>query len=94
MTFKELLEVFAERNGMSLRAARQLYDSLTEIVTERLEAGEEVSLGPALGRLHPRRYAPTVRKLPHSGELKQLPARTRVRFRAARKLNERVSKAS
>ena len=93
MNFRELLEAFAERNGLSQRAARRLYDSLTDIITERLEAGEEVYLGPAIGRLYTRRYGPTERKMPHSGEVIRMPDRTRVRFRASHRLNERVSKA-
>ena len=92
MTKKELSKVFAERNGLTQEAGLNYVNSFLDIISDTLEAGDDVRLigfGTFGVRHRAERVGPNPRK---KGETILIPARKSPFFKAGKSLRDQVNK--
>lgn len=90
MNAKELAAVVAERNGLSKKQAADLLDSVGDIVGGQLASGGDVVL-PGLGKLSAHRVAERQARNPKTGAPVTVPAKTKARFKASKRLNDMLN---
>ncbi len=91
MTKQQLVEMIAEKAGLTKADAARALEATTESITEALKKGEKVAL-VGFGT-----FATSERKAkeghnPRTGEKVEIPARTAVTFKVSSKLKEVVNK--
>lgn len=89
MRKEKLLEVIAEKSGLSQQAVNSVLKSLNQVVTDSLKKGERVVVS-GLGVFDVGNRAPRKARNPQSGELMKIPGMRLPRFRAAVSLKRSV----
>jgi len=89
MNKKELIMTMAEIADLPRVTAEKALNAFIEAVTEALKEGDKVTL-VGFGTFSVSQRAERMVRNPRSGEKMKIPARKVVKFKPARKLNERV----
>lgn len=79
MNRTDLVKAIANKDGIDQDVVATVVDSLLDVIRLSLSIGEEVSLR-GFGRFEPKSMVPTVRRVPKTAEIVQVPSRTSVRF--------------
>lgn len=90
MNKQELINAVAEHSDMSKNTVSKVLDGLAEVATATLQAGEEVTLH-GLGKLKTKESAARTGRNPATGEEMDIPAKTAVKFTAAKALKDAVA---
>ncbi|AEJ44296.1 HU family DNA-binding protein [Alicyclobacillus acidocaldarius] len=90
MTKTELVAEIAARTGLKQSQVWQTLNSLCEVATERLQAGEDVAL-PPLGKFRYVVRAARQGRNPKTGETIEIPEKATVRFLPSSALKGRVN---
>lgn len=90
MNKSELVTEVQARVGLSKTHVAQVIQACCEVIAERLQAGEDVSL-PPLGRFQYKLLAPRKQRNPQTGAFMEVPERATVRFRPSSSLKRRVN---
>ncbi len=89
MNKKELIEVLAEKTGLTKADTGRFIDSFVDVVKDTLKASEEIAIA-GFGKFHaPVRAARTVRN-PRTGESIELPDTKVPKFKAGKALKDIV----
>lgn len=89
MTQTELVKELAQKTGVTSKVAKQFLDTLAEIaVRETKKTG--VFVLPGIGRLVKAQRKARTGRNPATGEKIKIPAKTVVRFRVAKALQEAI----
>jgi nucleoid DNA-binding protein len=89
----DLIARMAERQGITKQAAVDFFGGLAEEVQGALGKGDEVTL-PHLGKFKPVTRAARDARNPKTGEAVKVPAKTKVKFVAAKDLKDSLPKPS
>jgi DNA-binding protein HU-beta len=89
MTQSQMTAYLADRICISKRQAKSALDELNELVTRQLKKEGSLRLA-GLGVFRKRKLAARVGHSPATGEQIKIPARTRLRFTAAKALKDSV----
>lgn len=89
MNRSEVVAAIANKDELDPATVRKVVDSLLEVVRLSVTLGEEVTLR-GFGRFEPKSMTTTVRRVPRTGELVQVPARASVRFIPSGTFRERL----
>jgi len=87
LTKAQLAEALFERIGLNKREAKDMVDGFFDLITERLEAGEDVKLA-GFGNFQLRTKAPRPGRNPRTGEIIPIAERRVVTFHPSQKLKE------
>lgn len=87
LTKAQLAEALFERIGLNKREAKDMVDGFFDLITERLEAGEDVKLA-GFGNFQLRTKAPRPGRNPRTGEIIPIGERRVVTFHPSQKLKE------
>ena len=90
MTKQELVEVMAEKAGLTKADAARPLDAFTGAVTETLKKGGKISL-VGFGTFATSKRAAREGHNPRTGEKVAIPARTAATFKAGSKLKDAVN---
>ena len=90
MSRQELVEVMAEKAGITKADANRALDAYMAAVTEALKAGKKVSL-VGFGTYATSKRAAREGRNPRTGETVKIAARTAVTFKAGSKLKDAVN---
>ena len=90
MSKQELVEVMAEKAGLTKADATRALDAYMAAVTEALKAGKKVSL-VGFGTYATSKRAAREGRNPRTGETVKIAARTAVTFKAGSKLKDAVN---
>ena len=90
MSRQELVEVMAEKAGLTKADATRALDAYMAAVTEALKAGKKVSL-VGFGTYATSKRAAREGRNPRTGETVKIAARTAVTFKAGSKLKDAVN---
>ena len=85
MNRSQLIEKFAERNGLSNAASGRFVVAFFEEMTKALKEGEHVEFR-GFGSFDLKRYEPYTGRNPKTGEKVEVPVRRRVRYRMSEQL--------
>ena len=91
MSKKQLVEMIAEKAGLTKADAARALDATMESVTEALKKGEKVSL-VGFGTFATSKREAREGRNPRTGETVKIAARTAVTFKAGSKLKDAVNK--
>ena len=91
MSKQQLVEMIAEKAGLTKADAARALDATMESVTEALKKGEKVSL-VGFGTFATSKRDAREGRNPRTGETVKIAARTAVTFKAGSKLKEAVNK--
>lgn len=91
MTKAELIETLASRAGVSKKAAADLLDAFVDVVTEKLKAGEKVTL-TGFGAFSVSHRAGRIGINPQTKEKIEIPAMDIPKFTAGKALKEAIKK--
>ena len=91
MSKQQLVEMIAEKAGLTKADAARALDATMESVTEALKKGEKVSL-VGFGTFATSKREAREGRNPRTGETVKIAARTAVTFKAGSKLKEAVNK--
>lgn len=89
MKKSEFIAKFAERTEYSKVACETIFNCFTDIITNELKSGGEISL-PAVGKLKVRQTKARSGRNPKTGEQIQIPAGKKVVFITAKELKENL----
>lgn len=90
MNRSDLIRAVANKDDLDPEIVGRVVDSMLDVVRLSLSLGEEVSLR-GFGRFEVKEMLPTVRRVPKSREIVQVPSRTSVRFVPSGVLRERLN---
>lgn len=90
MTKQQLVEMMAEKAGLTKADASRALDAFTESITEALAKGEKVSL-VGFGTFATSKREAREGRNPKTGEAVTIAARTAATFKAGSKLKEAVN---
>ena len=90
MSKQQLVEMIAEKAGLTKADAARALDATMESVTEALKKGEKVSL-VGFGTKEKRKREAREGRNPRTGETVKIAARTAVTFKAGSKLKDAVN---
>ena len=79
MNRTDIVRAVANKDGLDPLVVGQVLDSFLDVVRMSLSIGEEVSLR-GFGRFETKTMTSTVRRVPKTRDIVQVPARTSVRF--------------
>jgi DNA-binding protein HU-beta len=82
MTKAELVRAIAEKSGTTMTDAIRVLDALGAVAATTLSSGGEVTL-PGIGKLASVQKAERQGRNPRTGEMKTIPAKKAVKFKAA-----------
>ncbi|MEG2351326.1 MAG: HU family DNA-binding protein [Bacilli bacterium] len=91
MSKQQLVELIAEKAGLTKADATRALEATTDSITGALKAGEKVAL-VGFGTFAPSARAARTGRNPKTGEAVKIAARTTVTFKAGSKLKEAVNK--
>ena len=91
MSKQQLVEMIAEKAGLTKADAARALDATMESVTETLKKGEKVSL-VGFGTFATSKREAREGRNPRTGETVKIAARTAVTFKAGSKLKDAVNK--
>ncbi len=91
MSKQQLVEMIAEKAGLTKADASRALDATMESVTEALKKGEKVSL-VGFGTFATSKRPAREGRNPRTGETVKIAARTAVTFKAGSKLKDAVNK--
>lgn len=91
MSKQQLVEMIAEKAGLTKADATRALDATMESVTETLKKGDKVSL-VGFGTFATSKRGAREGRNPRTGETVKIAARTAVTFKAGSKLKEAVNK--
>ncbi len=91
MSKQQLVEMIAEKAGLTKADAARALDATMESVTEALKKGEKVSL-VGFGTFATSKREAREGRNPRTGETVKIAARTAVTFKAGSKLKDAVNK--
>lgn len=91
MSKQQLVEMIAEKAGLTKADASRALDATMESITEALKKGEKVSL-VGFGTFATSKREAREGRNPRTGETVKIAARTAVTFKAGSKLKEAVNK--
>lgn len=89
MNKKELVAFVADKAGISAAAAERSVTAFTEAVSTALAAGENLAL-VGFGTFEARTAQAREGVNPFNGQPMHIPAKTSVKFKASKKLNEKL----
>ena len=90
MTRKDFIDKYAEKTGESKKRAGELVDAFTEIVEDTLAARETIQF-VGWGTFEAKKTAERMGRNPKTGAEVKIEAKTSVKFKAGKKLNEKVN---
>ena len=90
MTKQQLVEMIAEKAGLTKADASRALDATTESIKEALKKGEKVAL-VGFGTFATSKRAAREGRNPRTGETVKIAARTAVTFKAGSKLKDAVN---
>ena len=88
MTKPELLGLLAEKSGVSKQNVDEVFDSLIEVITEKVHQGGDTVSIPGLGTFKQKVSAARTGRNPRTGESVQIAAKKKVVFSAASALKK------
>ncbi len=91
MSKQQLVEMIAEKAGLTKADAARALEATTESITEALKKGEKVAL-VGFGTFATSKRDAREGRNPRTGETVKIAARTAVTFKAGSKLKEAVNK--
>ena len=91
MSKQQLVEMIAEKAGLTKADAARALEATTESITEALKKGEKVAL-VGFGTFATSKREAREGRNPRTGETVKIAARTAVTFKAGSKLKEAVNK--
>ena len=91
MTKQQLVEMIAEKAGLTKADAARALEAVTDSITETLANGEKVSL-VGFGTFATSKREAREGRNPKTGETVEISARTAVTFKAGSKLKDAVNK--
>lgn len=80
MNYKELVMKVSEDTGARSIVVRRVIDALRDTILESIENGDSVKI-PRLGSFQMIEHSPTRRRNPITGEIWEIPARRKPRFK-------------
>lgn len=89
LTKSQLLNVLAEKTGMSKKEVGNFMDTLAELAYAEVKGNGEFTL-PGLGKLVKKNRAARMGRNPATGEEIHIPAKTVVKFRVAKAAKDAV----
>lgn len=89
LTKSQLLNVLAEKTGMSKKEVTNFMDTLADIAYHEVKSSGEFTL-PGLGKLVKKHRAAREGRNPATGETIKIPAKTVVKFRVAKAAKDAV----
>ena len=89
MTKSQLLELLAERSGMSKKDVGAFLDTLAEVAYEQVKGSGEFTV-PGFGKLVKKHRAARMGRNPATGQQIQIPAKTVVKFRVAKAAKDAI----
>jgi DNA-binding protein HU-beta len=89
MSTRQLAAALADKHEMSKKAANELLEDLTGMITKQLKKGVRIRLN-GLGILQVRRRAARMGRNPATGEAIKIKASKKVAFRAAKELKQSI----
>lgn len=89
LTKSQLLNVLAEKTGMSKKEVGNFMDTLADLAYSEVKGNGEFTL-PGLGKLVKKNRAARMGRNPATGEEIQIPAKTVVKFRVAKAAKDAV----
>lgn len=87
MTKRELVGVLSEKTGHSKKEVEKFMDHMVEIITEKIQGGEKVSI-TSFGTFYLGQIASRKGRDPQTGEMISIPDMKIPRFRAGKGLKE------
>ena len=90
MNKAELIEALAETTDTPKTQVNKLLNALTEIITDTLKSGEEITL-VGVGKFDTSQKAARAGRNPLTGEPIQIAARTAPRFKASKQLKDALN---
>lgn len=90
MTKKDFIDIYAEKTGESKKRAGELVESFLEVVEAALSKGETVQF-VGWGTFEVKTTAERVGRNPKTGVEIKIPARKAVKFKAGKKLSDKVN---
>lgn len=89
MTKSQMLQVLAEKSGLSKKQVTALVDAMVELAYKEVKASGQFVV-PGIGKLVKVHRAARMGRNPATGEQIQIPAKTVVKFRVAKAAKEAV----
>src|SRR5215467_4823457 len=89
MSTRQLAAALADKHELSKKAANELMEDLTGMITKQLKMGVRIRLN-GLGILQVRRRAARMGRNPATGEAIKIKASKKVAFRAAKELKQAI----
>jgi DNA-binding protein HU-beta len=86
---RQLAALLADKHEMSKKAANELMEDLTGLITKQLKKGVRIRLN-GLGILQVRKRAARMGRNPATGEAIKIKASKKVAFRAAKELKQSI----
>jgi DNA-binding protein HU-beta len=90
MNKQDLISVLAEKNGVSLREASMLFDSVFEVIEEAIVNGETVKV-PNFGVFSVKERAGRQGVMPGTTDVINIPSKTVVTFRPSKNLKGKLN---
>jgi DNA-binding protein HU-beta len=90
MNKQELIDAVADETDLAKATVSRVLDAQAELATLVLQQGGEVTL-PGLGKLKTKQSAARTGRNPATGEEMEIPAKTGVKFVAAKALKDAVA---
>lgn len=90
MNKQELINEIATNTGESKSTITRILENMADVATATLQAGEEVTLH-GLGKLKTKASAARTGRNPKTGEEMEIPAKTSVKFVAAKALKDAMA---
>ena len=90
MTKKEMISAVAEKTGVSKTQVAEVFEGLTETITEALVKGDRVAL-PPLGTFTTGQRAARQGRNPATGEVIEIKASTVVKFKPAKQVKDALN---
>lgn len=90
MTKKDFIDIYAEKTGESKKRAGELVESFLDVVESNLSKGETVQF-VGWGTFEVKNTAERIGRNPKTGVEIKIPARKAVKFKAGKKLSDKVN---
>lgn len=91
MNMKELVGQIADTGGLTKKESRKVLDTVLECVMDSLVENGEVNLGPGFGKITVKTQAERNGVNPKTGESLKIPEKKIPKFKASKRLKERVN---
>ncbi len=90
MTKKDFIDRYAEKTGESKKRSAELVEAFLEVVEDSLAAGSGVQF-VGWGSFEVKETAERMGRNPKTGEAIKIPAKKAVKFKAGKKLSDKVN---